>query len=1344
MKKGLLYSILFHFCLILTAQSNYLYFDNYTTANGLSDNYLNSTLQDSRGWIWIGTASSIERFDGIKFKRYCIYENDTTVLEDVLVRKIIESSKNEIFACCEEVGLAIYNKDLDRFERLRLNDNSVLTDVSVKDLKEDKQKNLWAATKKGVCKIDFKNKQCFFYSYSPNKNSISSNYVRKLLFDDNQNLWIATKRGLDKLNLKENTITHLLNKQIELGDDILELYLDANKLLWVGTAHNSIITINTSNESIKQFIPDKNNSRCYKVNSIIQDKNGKYWIGTRGGLYIYTPGTGKINWIKSDILNKNRLIHNSIIDIYFDTKEDVWISTRGGLSYLVQEKQIFRNYKALPGNNNYLNNCEIYSVWENKNGDIWIGTEDGGVNILDRDKGTFEYLTKNNGLTDNCIKTIHPTPDGKIMIGTFHGGLNLYDPLYKTTRKISISNNSGRIGDEVVWTIKTDNVNRIWIGSTAGLDRYVPKTGSLIHYPEFDSLASGIRWITVDHNNDLWLGSEDIKVYRPGEGILETFKYKSRELFIDSKGRYWLLTDNQGIILFDKTSGPVKIYNESKGIISNTAYRMHEDAAGKLWISTPIGLCSFNPEKETFENFYDYDGLAGNHYNYGASCKLRTGELLFGGKDGLTMVNPNSILENSYIPPVYLTDFKIFNKSVKISKAKDAILTKPISETKTIKVPYKYNVLTFEFAALSYSNSEHNRYKYLLDGFDSDWTETGDSRSVTYTNLNPGAYTLRIQGSNDNDLWNVNGCSLNLIVTPPYYRKFWFVALITLFIISIIILILYLIFKRKDLAKTYEYEKNQAVKLQKLDQFKHHLFTKTSNEIKTPLSLILGTLKKIQQEEIDNPTIISHLATMDKHIKGMMNMVYQLLDFHKLQNDNLTVDLRHGDIVRFCKGIFESFYCDMVQKDISYYFFSVQPKITTDFDPEKLKKAINNLISNAIQYNKKGGSIDLSISMVIEKASGTNKNTATKFVKIKLEDTGIGMTDETLSNIFNRSYNDKTISNDNSGFGLAFTKDLIELHNGIIKVESVPDEGSTFTILLPFIEQISEKSETDKTDDSISTQDFIKTAEFKRLQQEKKIILIVEDNGDLRQFLRSNFEKNFLVLEASNGDEGLELAYLAIPNIIISDIMMPGIDGIELCDRVKTDHRTSHIPFILLSALESKESIQRGLAKGADDYILKPFDIEFLDSKINNLLTTRKSFVDSFKKDSIIQPNTVIMKSLDEKFLEKAIKFTEKHIANPDLNIDMFVDHLNISRMQLYRKFAALTNMTVKEFINDLRLKRAEQIFKEKKVSVSEVAYGVGFKDLSYFGKCFKQRFGVSPSEYNTQAMEKKEQEYNK
>ncbi len=1340
MNKALLYSILFHFCLIATAQTNYLYFDNYTTANGLSDNYLNCTLQDSKGWIWIGTASSIERFDGVKFKRYFIFENDTIAFKDILVRKIFESSKNELYVCCEEIGLAVYNKDLDRFERVKINNTPILTDVSVKDLKEDKQHNLWAATKKGVCKIDFLQQECTFFTQSSKKNGISSNYVRKLLFDHEQNLWIATNSGLDKLNLKNNSVIHYKDKQIELKDDILELYLDSNKLLWVGTANNSIITINFLNDSISQFIPDKKNNRCYKVNSITQNKNGKYWIGTRGGLYIFNPDTKKIKWIKSDILNSNLLIHNSIIDIYFDLKGDAWVSTRGGLSHMVQEKQIFKNYKALPGNNKYLNNSEIYCIWENINGDIWIGTEDGGINILDRNKGSFKYLTKANGLTDNCIKTIHAAPNGKILIGTFHGGLNLFNPQTKTIKKISISNNTDQIGDEVVWTIKTDNVNNIWIGSTGGLDRFIPETGTLIHYQEIDNLTNGIRWITVDHNNDLWLGSNVIQVFRPGKGVINTFSYLSRELFIDSKGRYWLLTDNMGIILFDKTSGPVKIYDETKGLICNTAFRMHEDSSGKLWISTPKGLSSFDPEKETFRNFYDYDGLAGNHYNYGASCKSKSGELFFGGKNGLTIVNPTTILENNYIPPVYLTDFKIFNKSVKISKTKDAILNKAISETKTIKVPYKFNVLTFDFAALNYSNSKQNKYKYMLEGFDNNWTETEETRSVTYTNLNPGAYTLKIQGSNDNNLWNVAGCSVNLIVTPPFYKKFWFISLITLFILSIIVFILYLIFKRKDLAKTYQYEKNQAAKLQKLDQFKHQLFTKTSNEIKTPLSLIFGALKNIQKEEIDNPAVKKNLLDMDNHIKGLMNLVYQLMDFHKIQNENLNLDLRHGDIVRFCKGIFESFYGDMAEKNINYNFFSVQPKITTDFDPDKIRKAINNLISNAIQYNKKGGTIDLSISMIIEKSTG-NKLAATKFVKIKLEDTGIGMDDTTIANIFNRSYNDKTISNNNSGFGLAFTKELIELHNGNISAESEPNRGSTFTILLPFTEKFNESININKPENTTHPLEFIKTTTFKKLQQDKKVMLIVEDNEDLRFFLKSNFEKNFLVLDTSNGEEGLELAYLAIPNIIISDIMMPGINGIDLCERVKTDHRTSHIPFILLSALDSKDIIKKGLAKGADDYILKPFDIEFLDSKINNFITTRKSFMDSFKKDNIMQTNTIMMKSLDEKFLEKAIKFTEKNIADPDLNIDMFVDHLNISRMQLYRKFAALTNMTVKEFVNDLRLKRAEQIFKEKKVSVSEVAYGVGFKDLSYFGKCFKQRYGMSPSEYNQQAMEKKDKE---
>ena len=1326
--------IVFFFLITSTVicQNQKFYFDNYTTEDGLSDNYVNCAFQDNKGWVWIGTGMGIERFDGTKFKNYCIYNDDTIEIEDILVRRFYESLSGQLYVCTEESGLAIYNRDKDRFERVKINEKPILTDVSVKYLDEDSDSNLWAATKNGVCLINFKNQTTQVYKFEKeNSNSLCDNYVRKLIFDGESKLWIATINGLDKFNPDNGRFTHYSSINSLLNDDILELYLDDSLKLWIGTASNGIVILNIYTNQFSHFIPDPENERSYKINSILKDEDNKFWIGTRGGLYKYDKKTNKVTWIINDIHNKNSLAHNSVLDISVDAKGDIWVSTRGGLSYLVKEKQVFENYTEFPDNMHYLNNSEIYCIWISKSGQVWMGTESGGVNILNRENNTFRYLTEENGLSNNCIKSINSTGDGEILIGTFKGGLNVYN---EKTGKIKWfkhdENDPASISDDIVWDICIDKKGAIWIGTSKGLDRYNPSTKTFVHYPEFDDMVNGVTWIGVDENNDLWLGSEIIKIYKQGEGVITSFDEKGRGIFIDSKRRYWVMTSNRGIVQYNKEKGAIKCYDEKDGLACNLSYCMLEDYTGNLWISTANGLSCFDPKNETFKNYYKINGLQGNQYNYGAALKSKNGELYFGGKHGLTIFNPKNIIENKYIPPVYITDLKIFNQSVKISNDKNAILNKSILETSILEIPYKYNVISFDFAVLNYTNNKQNKCKYMLEGFDNEWIEASGNRSATYTNLNPGQYIFKVKASNDNGYWNETGTSKILVILPPYYKQIWFKALVGILSITLLSFIFIFIFRRREMAKTYEFEKIKAQKLHELDTFKLKLFTNISHEIKTPLTLIISPLKKILKHNFKDPEVKENLLLMEKNASHLMKLVTQLLDYRKLQEGKLKIELKRGDIVRFCENLFQSFEGIMKEKGILFKFGSIQKKIYTSFDPDKLRNILNNLVSNAIKYNKQGGSVSFFISMVIEQDEEFTEKEH-HYVKIEIKDTGIGIDEKEVPKIFDRYYSKaKEDEINSSGIGLAFTQELIKLHNGRIIVESHEGKGSTFTILLPYIED-SKGNVTEHKEKEVSTKDFIKTNDFKLIQKDKKILLVIEDNEDVLQFIKSHFKNKFIVLDALNGNDGLELAIKTIPDIIVSDVMMPGIDGRELCEKLKKDERTSHIPVILLTALSSNENIKEGLLKGADDYMTKPFDIDILQTKINNLFLLRKSLIKKYSKQLLTEPSYVEVKTLDEKFLEKAVKITEKYIDDPELNIDKFVSQMGVSRMQLYRKINALTSMTVKEFVNDIRLKRAEQMFAEKKISVSEVAYSVGFNDLSYFGKCFKRKYGLSPSEYN-------------
>lgn len=1295
-----------------------LYFDNLTTENGLNDNYVNCVKQDNEGWIWIGTAMGIQKFDGVAFKHYPLYLNDSTYIKNFLNRNFYQSKKGDLYSCVEDYGLFIYNKQADKFERLKLNGTPVLTESSVKHVIEDKKGNFWVATKDGVNYVDFKKQEINTLKHQPGKvNSLFDNYVRVLQLEDSTKLWIGTQSGVDLYNLTNHHFTHFAVQNPVLDDDINDLYVDKDGVKWVATGGHGIVQIHPDN-SITTFFYDKEDSRSNTIRCFLRDDKDNFWFGTRGGLFKYDKN-GKIHRYHNNLLEEKSLVHNSIMRISQDDKGDIWVATRGGLGHLVQEKQAFTTFKAMPDNSHYLNNKEVYCFYEDPSGSIWMGTENGGVNIFNPVKGEFTYLTVENGkISNNCIKSIQGLPNGKVLIGTFQGGLNVYDP---TTRKTKIfrynTGNPQGISDDIVWSICKDGKGRIWLGTGAGLDLFDPVKETFTHFPEFDDMVNGVNWIGVDRDNDLWLGSEQIKIFRPGYGVMNTFTEKSRGFYEDSQLNTWITTIDKGVVRYDKRKGALQNFTEEEGLSSNLTYCMEEDSNGKLWISTADGLSCFNPTDTSFCNYYRADGLLADQFHYGASLKAVNGDLLFGGINGFVRFHPSDIAQNQYIPPVQITNIRVDNVPVS-----------PLNGS-TINVPHTSKVLTFDFVALNYANSAQNQYRYMLEGFDNIWNEPTTERSATYTNLSPGKYTFKVLGSNNQGKWNLNGASRILIIEPPFYKTPLFYVLLTLILLVLITVSYILILRALATRKTHEFEKKEAVRQHESDLSKLQFFTNISHEIKTPLTLIISPLEKIIKEDLPKKELQPYLKLMHRNARQLMEMVTQLLDYRKLESGKLQVETSKGDMVRFVKEQFFGFGELMKDQGISYSFKSVQDELITDFDHDKVRKILDNLVSNAIKYNKPQGSVFVTLSLVVNDFEDIAD--VDQFIQITVKDTGVGISETGLKEIFKRFYTGKHQNSTSSGIGLSFTEDLVKLLGGKITVESVEHQGTAFTVYLPLQPQNQEG--VTSVNETVTNEEIHKVEEVELSENDKKsgkpLLLIVEDNRDVREFLHAQFQKNYQVQEAVNGQQGWDLAVKLIPDLIISDVMMPELQGNELCERIKKDVRTSHIPVILLTALSSKKDELEGLIKGADDYIAKPFDMAILQTKVENLLAIRESLRIKFMQEMVLKPKNVKVESLDEKFLQKAIEVVEQHIDNPDLDITIFGQELGISRMQLYRKMDALTKMTVKEFINDIRLKRAYQLLTESELTVSEVGYAVGFNNISYFGRCIRKKYGKSASE---------------
>jgi signal transduction histidine kinase/DNA-binding response OmpR family regulator len=679
---------------------------------------------------------------------------------------------------------------------------------------------------------------------------------------------------------------------------------------------------------------------------------------------------------------------------------------------------------------------------------------------------------------------------------------------------------------------------------------------------------------------------------------------------------------------------------------------------------------------------------------------------------------------------------KVFNKSIPIGDSKKEVLKKSISETEHLILNYHQNVFTLDFAALNFINSDKNKYTYILEGFNREWNEPGTIRSATYTNLNPGDYVLRVKRVVPGIENDKNELQLKITILPPYWKTKWFLSIMVALIILLIYMLVRFVLNREKIKHQLVLEKVNARKLHELDMLKLKFFTNISHEIRTPLTLILGPLDKLINSDLSKDEMRENLQLMQRNTSNLDKLISQLLDFRKLQTGNLKLNLTEADIVEFVRNIVLSFNDFAVEKEISLKFNTLKKRLNAAFDPDKIEKILNNLISNAFKFTGQGGTIAVNISLVFD--TGDNEFNETEkekqFIEISVKDTGRGIETKNLNKIFQRFFQTESEDgNSGVGIGLALAKELVEIHKGDIFVSSKPGKGTKFTFRIPYYSELQE-GQTDGVGENESeiklpvvlSQNDEETAE----NLNSKIMLIVEDNADVRKFIASHFNATYKIAEAKNGDEGWEIALEVIPDIIISDILMPVSDGYDLCRRIKSDERTSHIPVILLTALHSREHEIKGLTTGADDFITKPFDLSVLQAKVENLLSIRESLRHKFSETVILEPKNVVISSPDERFLQKAIEVIENNISDSELDIESFSAKVGVSRMQLYRKLHALTDMTVMEFIRHIRLKRAAQLLVQQKLNVSEVAYEVGFKDLSHFRKCFKREYGVSASEF--------------
>lgn len=816
------------------------------------------------------------------------------------------------------------------------------------------------------------------------------------------------------------------------------------------------------------------------------------------------------------------------------------------------------------------------------------------------------------------------------------------------------------------------------------------------------------------------------------------------DIYEDAAGNLWIGTTGGGLNCFNRESETFHYYTQDDGLSSDVIFGILEDDHNNLWLSTIRGLCKFNPEQRSFKNFTVNDGLPQDIFSLNSTIKLESGEMAFGGINGVTIFHPDHIQSNDIPPPVALTDFRIFNVSEPLQNYYES------NNSNNIELSFKLNVISFEFAALDFINPAANKYAYKMEGFDQDWIYTDASRRfATYTNLRGGDYLFRVRGANSDGVWNEAGTSLNVRIIPPFWETGWALILY----ISIVIIALYVmrrvILARERFRSRVEMERLEAQKTHELDQLKLQFFTGVSHEFRTPLMLIIGPVERLLRSaaEFSEKKQRLYNQLILRNAQRLLRLVNQLMDARKLDTGSLHLNLQSKDIIQSIQAIYASFEYQADQRNIQYQFDKNILSLMMNFDQDKVEKIMFNLLSNAFKFVEDSGMIRVNVQLVRATADGNGNADQNEpdTLRIGVQDNGIGIAPQHKARIFDYFYQvEDSISQarGGTGIGLALTKEFVEMHGGHITVDSEPGKGSRFIIDLPVRQAKTNIIETDQSNakerqiEGVTDESVIEHLDDEPESvpaTNKPVVLVVEDNAELRLYLRYELDSDYHIKEAEHGADGIAVATACIPDLIICDIMMPVVDGLKFCARCKSDERTSHIPIILLTARTAEEIQLKGLKSGADEYITKPFNIELLKTRIKNLLDTRKVLKERYSRELFLQPQNISLSTVDEKFINKVTTIIEEHIEDPDFHVDYLSDSVGLSRTQLYRKFQGLMGQTPNEFMNYFRLQRAAQLL-QTGLTAAEVAYKVGFRDPSYFSKSFRKHFNMSPSQFVEQS----------
>lgn len=1387
---GVTLLLLFILPAYLLAQNEGLQFERIGREQGLTASSVLSIMQDHQGFMWFGTTDGLFRFDGYGMTVYKHGPSDSTSLGNNYIWTLLEDADGTIWVGTSSGGLNRFVRENEQFIRYRhdpKNPNTISSDV-VLSLCQDSNGALWADTFQGLNKIDPERREITRFEHNPEDSaSLSPYWIFSVFEDDEGSLWLGTEGGLSRLDVQTGKFEHFVDyfrDPARMGvNRTTAAMIDPAGTVWMGSFEG----LHRFDRITRRFSPFYSG---VGITSLMQERSGILWIGTATHLLRFDPKTNQKDKFFHQANNPYSLSNNRIQCVYQDRTGALWFGTENGVNRLDREQQPFRHLVHNPEDTNSLSSNRIADIHAGRSGAIWVANWGNQGIAIDKIDGETKQVFRNlPGLQREDLKPgkgiyhLFEDRSGKLWVSM--DGLGRYDPKHgQFTLFLHDSNDPHSLIVNDLECTYEDRTGRLWVATyhygptdASKFDRNQRRFTHINLVPENQASFSpknGIASISEGQSGRLWFATKGDGIFLLNPGSNEFIRMTHdpgnpnslshnwvKIVHEDRQGTLWAAPWMSGLTKYDPETGQFTVYTEADGLPGSDITTMVEDDRGHLWLTTQYALSRFDPRTETFKNFDRDDGLINDGFqSWHASAKSQTGELFFGDRNGIDYVHPDSIRDNPHIPPVVFTKFVRYNSS---EASGQAIVEKGVSEKRRFDLTHEDHTLTFEFAALNYRAPHKNQYAYKLEGFHDDWIHLGNKHEVTLTNLDPGEYTLRVKGSNNDGVWNEAGASLVINISPPWWQTGWAYAVyVILFGLALYGLRRFEL-RRTQLKNELERKDFEAQKLQEVDRMKSRFFADISHEFRTPLTLMLGPVEKILPA-IENKERREDLRVMQRNARRLQRLVEQLLDLSRIEARRMPLRAQQADIVPKIKEWAASFVSLAESKNISLNLHFPEQPIIAYFDAEKLEKIVYNLLSNAFKFTPEGGTVIVDLGFgnadfdakqqeapaIRNPQSEIDENRT--FIQITVKDTGIGIAKDHLPHIFDRFYRASealTGEQGGTGIGLALAKEFVELHHGKIRVESEPGKGSTFTVLLPLgRDHLSDDEIVDSVSSDqypvISDQDSVSSNEqpatsiqqhassdkYPATSTERPLVLIVEDNDDMRRYLRNSLNPDFEIVEAENGEAGFQVACKKTPDLIVSDVMMPVMDGFALCEKLKTDQRTSHIPVILLTARAGQEDKLEGLEIGADDYLTKPFDARELQVRVKNLIAQRQRLRERFSREITVQPKDITVTSIDEKFLQQALDTVEENISDSDFQIDQFCRAIGMSRSTLNRKLRALTGLSTNVFIRTLRLKRAAQLLEKKSATIVEIAYEVGFNNPSYFAECFREQFGKSPSEW--------------